>query len=706
MTTALHGGTAPLAALTTVFTPPCPTSWLVTTTKLPSQYPVFPAADPVTTCDPPAWASNLSGEGFQYYSPAICPDGFEVGLNCQLTGTPRTTEGFPAVAADETVAWCVPSGQTCTSDTTDFKGGIWGVSRTATGASVTVTVGPAMQIRWRDVDLSILATHPLTPGLTLAGAATTSSAPAPPATSTTANAVTPTPIPQLTPDAAGTSSSQNTDTDTSSSQTTTANAGFVTIKGKSTQSSTLQPVTSTMTVVSAGSTFMSTVVTSPTAASANPNGNAEAGSSNGTASNTTSNSTTSGSTSKAFAATIIMACLLSVAAAAIVAFFLLSRRRYLRQQKTQQSGGVLENGQGGSGQPKPEPTAYDGSSSIGLSSVGVGAWVQRRKPRWRVAWRRTKAWLSELRILPWGRARRPLTGDNVSRWRRRQRQSPQVTRQLDRGIVESTEASRARTPLVELATAERALADFVELEGSPVPENLLENEGRDDGGDSDTDSYMSIQKFKGIPARRPGANNSNSNSANRLSWMSRLSRYMRGGRNTPGAGGRDTPNSLYDDAAADRSVISRTSTRSSRWTRADTASVMTSRGGLDDDDCPYSGVDDVHESSWEAFSRSREGLGRLLLVKQKGGTCPDGMPRRGHTRGLSVPNNSSNGSNIPRLPSPAITVRSDRAGTPGLLSTNSNRFSRLSNGTFGGMDSFISRDGSRAGARTSTEGGA
>ena len=104
---ALHGGTAPLAALTTVFTPPCPTSWLVTTTKIPSQLPSFPAAGTATTCDPPAWATNLSGEGFQFYSPAICPEGFEVGTNCLLSGAPRTTEGFPAVALGETVAFCV-----------------------------------------------------------------------------------------------------------------------------------------------------------------------------------------------------------------------------------------------------------------------------------------------------------------------------------------------------------------------------------------------------------------------------------------------------------------------------------------------------------------------------------------------------------------------------------------------------------------------
>lgn len=105
--TTIHGGTAPLAALTTVFTPPCPTTWLVTTTKLPSQFPSFPAAGPAT-CDPPAWASNLAGEGFQFYSPAICPDGFEVGPGCTLGPKTRTSEGFPAVVPGETVAWCVP----------------------------------------------------------------------------------------------------------------------------------------------------------------------------------------------------------------------------------------------------------------------------------------------------------------------------------------------------------------------------------------------------------------------------------------------------------------------------------------------------------------------------------------------------------------------------------------------------------------------
>lgn len=685
MTASLHGGTAPLAALTTVFIPPCPTSWLVTTSKLPSQFPSFPAADvAATTCDPPAWASNLAGEGFQYYSPAICPDGFEVGAGCILTGTPRTTEGFPAVAAGETVAWCVPSGQSCTSDTTDFRGGIWGVTRTATGVSAAVTVGPAMQIRWRDVDLTILATHPLTPGLTLAGiTSTTSPVPAP----------TPTPPPaKLTPNVAATSSQNTQDIqDSSSLVSSTASddstaAGFLTVKGKSTTaspSSSPEPVTSTVQVVSRGSTFMSTVVMSPTSVSAN--GGSSSGAVTGsTAGNSTSNATTTSSPTRAFTATIVMACLLSVAAAAIVVYFLLSRRRYRRQQhQKQQQAGVL---------PKTEPSGYDGSSSLGLSSVGVGAWVHRKRPRWRIVWRRTRAWWSQQWLLPWQR-RSPLTGDNRIWGRRR----PSLRDEQDQNVAD-VETSRARTPLAELPTSERVLADYVELEGSPVRERTAEsNQGAYD--DDDADSYMSLQKFKGIPARRLSANSTTR--ANRLSWMSRLSRYMRGRPSTAGIDGRDTPASggasIYDDAATvtDRSVLSRASTRSSRWTRAG-----------DVDDSPFGTMEsgDVHESSWEAFSRSREGLGRLLLVK-KGGGAGSAMPsygaRRGHQRGLSVPTNGT-AKGLPRLPSPAITVHSDRTGTPGpgWLSANGsnvNRFSRLSSGTFGRMDSFISRDGSRIG---------
>ncbi|KAK8050454.1 hypothetical protein PG994_012184 [Apiospora phragmitis] len=155
--------TVPLAALTTVFTP---ISWLLTTTRAPSQFPHFPTGGPAS-CEPPSWNDNIAAQGIRFYSPAICPSGFFVGPNCGVTKT-RTQEGFAPVTSGETVAYCVPSDHTCTTDTTDFRGGVWGFA-TATEPGAQVTVAPAIQIRWRDSDLRILYTHPLTPGLLLVG---------------------------------------------------------------------------------------------------------------------------------------------------------------------------------------------------------------------------------------------------------------------------------------------------------------------------------------------------------------------------------------------------------------------------------------------------------------------------------------------------------------------------------------------------------
>ncbi|KAI0599593.1 hypothetical protein F4775DRAFT_118280 [Biscogniauxia sp. FL1348] len=184
--------TPPLDALTTIFTPPCPTTWLLTTTKVPSQSPPFPTTGPAS-CDPPSWDSYLDSGGFQYYSPAICPSGFVVGPSCEVTN-PRTSEGFPAIAGGETAAYCVPSGHTCTSDTTDFRGAVWGFLRTATASGAAVTVGPAIQIRWREADLANLKTDPLTPGLQLAQSTTSVQEPPPsPSSTTTAAAATPPP---------------------------------------------------------------------------------------------------------------------------------------------------------------------------------------------------------------------------------------------------------------------------------------------------------------------------------------------------------------------------------------------------------------------------------------------------------------------------------------------------------------------------------
>ena len=102
---AVHGGTQPLAALTTVFTPPCPTSWIITSSKLASQFPPFPSDGPAS-CDPPSWGQNLAEKAFQYYSPAICPESFTVG--CFATNLPSPDEKFPSIESTETAAFCVP----------------------------------------------------------------------------------------------------------------------------------------------------------------------------------------------------------------------------------------------------------------------------------------------------------------------------------------------------------------------------------------------------------------------------------------------------------------------------------------------------------------------------------------------------------------------------------------------------------------------
>ncbi|KAI0844290.1 hypothetical protein F5Y00DRAFT_203068 [Daldinia vernicosa] len=149
-----------LSELTTIFSPPCPVTWLITTTKVPSQYPPFPTTGPAS-CDPPSWEDNIAQKGFGYYSPAICPSGFVVGCTAS---NDRIGEGFPAIIAGETAMYCVPRGFTCTSDTTDFRGGVWGFMRTTSANGFPATVGPALQIRWREEDLIHLATDPLTRG--------------------------------------------------------------------------------------------------------------------------------------------------------------------------------------------------------------------------------------------------------------------------------------------------------------------------------------------------------------------------------------------------------------------------------------------------------------------------------------------------------------------------------------------------------------
>ncbi|TLD11758.1 hypothetical protein PspLS_11670 [Pyricularia sp. CBS 133598] len=174
----LHGGTAPLAALTTIFTPPpsCATStWLLTTTEVPTEYPPFPTQGP-SSCNIPRWEDNIDDGSYDFYSPAVCPSGFVVGPSCTSVQV-KTSDNFPKVEAGETVAFCVPTGFSCTADTND--GGVWGMIQTG-AAAAQVTVAPAIQIRWRDFDLTLFPTHPLSPGVTIGVGPQPTPAPPPP----------------------------------------------------------------------------------------------------------------------------------------------------------------------------------------------------------------------------------------------------------------------------------------------------------------------------------------------------------------------------------------------------------------------------------------------------------------------------------------------------------------------------------------------
>ena len=140
---------SPAGALSTIWTPPCGTSAFAYTGFGPS------------TCMPPNWYTyweKLVG----YYSPAICPSGFEPG--CTRYGTPTGTalDQGPTEVAGETAWLCVVSGFSC-APALSYKS-------YATSGSVTLAM---IQIRWKSSDLSILETHPLTPGLKFVATTTT-----------------------------------------------------------------------------------------------------------------------------------------------------------------------------------------------------------------------------------------------------------------------------------------------------------------------------------------------------------------------------------------------------------------------------------------------------------------------------------------------------------------------------------------------------
>ncbi|KAI1473405.1 hypothetical protein F4774DRAFT_415848 [Daldinia eschscholtzii] len=140
-----HDGTPPVAALTTVWTPS--DGCFPVSTRSTTDIDVFWSSNP--DCAPPGYASYFET---YYYSPAICPSGFTVGCS--------RFDDFqgPSVEPTETAVLCVMSDYSCTP-------GGWSYYATNTDLDYAQVM---IQIRWASSDLSILETHPLTPGLILA----------------------------------------------------------------------------------------------------------------------------------------------------------------------------------------------------------------------------------------------------------------------------------------------------------------------------------------------------------------------------------------------------------------------------------------------------------------------------------------------------------------------------------------------------------
>ncbi|OTA99604.1 hypothetical protein M426DRAFT_27353 [Hypoxylon sp. CI-4A] len=140
-----HDGTPPVAALTTVWTP-SPGCFSVSTRSL-TDIDIFWSANP--ECGPPGYSSYF--DTF-YYSPAICPSGYSIGCSRY-----EDNQG-PSVEPTETAMLCVMSGYSCAP----YE---WNYYATNSDSSYEQMM---IEIRWAESDLSILETHPLTPGLILA----------------------------------------------------------------------------------------------------------------------------------------------------------------------------------------------------------------------------------------------------------------------------------------------------------------------------------------------------------------------------------------------------------------------------------------------------------------------------------------------------------------------------------------------------------
>ncbi|KAJ4270357.1 hypothetical protein NW762_002036 [Fusarium torreyae] len=171
MTSSAHDGTAPAGALTTIFTPP------VDCVKDRILYYKTRSCMPL----PERW--SLYWEAASYYSPGICPSGMI------SVATPPPFFG-PPIELNETAIVCCPSGYTLSgsSDRNSCTGPVNVSSYDLVDIVTTVTTDAStsiktsitrsyynttrinsiypIQVRWRESDLAVLETHPLSPGVT------------------------------------------------------------------------------------------------------------------------------------------------------------------------------------------------------------------------------------------------------------------------------------------------------------------------------------------------------------------------------------------------------------------------------------------------------------------------------------------------------------------------------------------------------------
>lgn len=198
--------------------------------------------DPMT---PPLYSSICMPPNFNnywnwqigYYSPGICPSGYTAACDfptslatfSSFTDESSSSKSWPyyggEVKSDETARLCCPTGYNCYS--TGMMGVGWSYSlcistvpsttmrdpevTTGTAYTTTENLAYAIQVRWREEDLSILETNPTVPGQTIVQT----------------EAVTE----EVTPTATSTGTSDSTDDPESFSRGTVAVAAGVSIGG-------------------------------------------------------------------------------------------------------------------------------------------------------------------------------------------------------------------------------------------------------------------------------------------------------------------------------------------------------------------------------------------------------------------------------------------------------------------------------------------